>query len=214
MPVTAAAREAILLPLLFLTVGLLGGLRIADTVTWLPPPLFTLVLALLMVGALVRCRTFAPECIMNPSRSTLANLNGLVVLLTVLVASAQAFNLATPDTGLPRTLFVVLFLILLLNTLVASADRSRMLWSLLVIFGSAFLLKFVVLAELSSPVEGLIHRALLALFEGVTLGMVSQPPLHSATGYLALLTLALFVIGLTLLPSGGSGNTEQVSTTN
>ena len=202
---TPAAREAFALPLLFLTVALLGGVRVADRVSLVPPPLFTLVLALLMVGALVKCGALAPWRLVHASRPALANVNGFAVMAAAFAASAQAFNVATPDTGLPRVLFHVLFLVLLLNTVAASADRVRLLRSLLVIFGSAFTLKFVVLGALSSPADTALQRALVVLFEGVTLGMVSQQPLHPATGYLAFFTLVLFLFGLTLLPPAGHG---------
>ena len=195
-----AARDAIVLPLLFLTVALFGGLRISERVALLPPPLFALVLALLLFGALVKCGALSVERLMSPSRHALANLNGAVVMLTTFVAGAQAFNLATPESGVPRVLFNVFFLVLLANTFAASADRVRLLRSLLVIFGSAFILKFIVLAALSNPAEGLLNQALLAIFEGVTLGAVTQDVLHPATGYVAFFTLVLFVIGLALLP--------------
>src|SRR5439155_23392381 len=45
----STAREAFCLPLLFLTVVLLGGIRIFDRVVLLPPSLFALVLALLLL---------------------------------------------------------------------------------------------------------------------------------------------------------------------
>lgn len=209
---TAAAREAILLPVLFLTVALLGGLRIAEDVSWQPPPLFTLVLALLLVGTLVRCRAFAPEHLMNQSRSTPEQLNGVVILLTVFVASAQAFNLVTPESGLPRALGVVLFFILLLNTLAGSADRPRLLGSLLVIFGSGFVLKFIVLSALARSPEGILTRLFRWAFEELTLGMVLQPKLHASTGYIAFLTLVLFAYGLIRLPTGEPGGTVPAAT--
>lgn len=201
MPVTAAAREAILLPLIFLTVALLGGLRISDTLDFRPPALYTVVLALLMAGALVRSGTLAPERLYGPVRSTLANTNGIVVFATVFFASAQVFNLVTPDTGLPRLLFYVLFTSLLLYTLAASATRAPLLRSLLVVFGSAFVLKFVVLAAMSRPTEGLGQGLRRVALEVVTFGSVLQPSYHPATGYIAFLTLALFLFGVTLLPS-------------
>src|SRR6266850_4041644 len=46
------AREAVYLPLMALTVALLGGLRIGAPVVLLPPPLFALVLGLLLMGVL------------------------------------------------------------------------------------------------------------------------------------------------------------------
>jgi hypothetical protein len=201
--------EAVYLPLLFLTVALLGGLRIAERVALIPPPLFTLVLAVLLLGVLVRSGGLAPEGLMSASRAPLANLNGLVVIVTMLAASAQAFNAATPESGAPHVLFNLFFLVLLANTFAASPDRVRVLRSLLVIFGSAFTMKYVVLAALSSPAEGLFKQALLVLFEGVTLGTVSQDAFHPATGYVAFLTLVIYLVGLALLPTTGRGGSQS-----
>jgi hypothetical protein len=197
----SAASEAFYLPALFLTVVLLGGIRIADRVVLLPPPLFALVLALLLFGVLARSGGIALHRVMSAGRPALANVNGLVVILTMFLASAQVFSLVTPESGLPRLLFSVFFLVLLLNTLAASPDRVRVLRSLVVIFGSAFVLKFVVLAALSDPTGGMLKRALLVLLEGVTLGTLTQNVFHESTGYVAFFTIALFIVGLALLPS-------------
>jgi hypothetical protein len=196
-----AAREAIYLPVLFLTVALLGGVRIGQRVTLLPPTPFALMLALLLTGILVRCGALAPDRLMSASRRTLANLNGFVLLVAMFFASAQAFNTATPDAGLPRVVFSVFLLVLLLNTLAALPDRVHVLRSLMVVFGSAFVIKYIVLATLSSPVDGRLKQALLLLLEGVTLGTLTQEPFHAVTGYLALVTLFLFLVGLALLPN-------------
>ena len=209
---TAAVREAILLPVVFLTVALLGGLRIAENMSWEYPSLSTLVLGLLLVGALVRSRAFAPEHLMNPSRSTLEQLNGAVIVLTVFAASAQTFNLVTPDTGIPRGLSVVLFFILLLNMLASSTGRPQLLGSLLVIFGSGFVLKFIVLSALPSSPEGFVARFVLWVFDGLTLRLLRQPELHPSTGYVAFLTLVLFVYGLIQLPEGEPGGTATTGT--
>jgi len=195
------ATEAFYLPALFLTVSLLGGVRVADRVVLLPPPLYALVLGLLLFGVLARTGTLALHRLMNSNRAAVANLNGLLVMLTTFLASAQVFNLVTPESGLPRLLFDVFFLVLLLNTLAAAPDRVRVLRSLVVIFGSAFVLKFIVLAALSDPAGGMLKRVLLVLLEGVTLGTLTQDVFHESTGYLAFFTLALFMIGLALLPS-------------
>ncbi|MBI2189521.1 MAG: hypothetical protein HYU37_20690 [Acidobacteria bacterium] len=196
-----AVREAIALPLLFLTVTLLGGLRIADRAALAPPPLFALVLSVLLLGLLVRCGAFAPLRLLHRSRPLLANVNGLIVVGALFLASAQAFNVATPESGLPRALFNLVFLVLLANTIAAAPDRLRMLRSLLVIFGSAFVVKFIVLAALSQPAETPATRALRILFEGITLGSVTQDVLHPATGYVAFFTLILYLFGLVLLPA-------------
>jgi hypothetical protein len=195
-----AAREAFTLPLLLLTVTLLGGLRAGDRVDLVPPSLFSLVLAMVLGGALVRSGTLAPDRLMHSERGALANLNGLAVLVTLLVASAQALALVTPDWGLPRIAASVFLFVLLLNTHAASPDRERLLRSLVVIFGSAFILKFVILAALSDPVQGRLARALQVLLEGVTLGSLTQPVYRSLTGYVAFATLVLYLIALALLP--------------
>jgi hypothetical protein len=66
------------------------------------------------------------------------------------------------------------------------------------------LLKFVFLAALSSPAEGGLARALQLLFEGVTLGSVTQRTIHPAEGYLAFGTLVLYLVGVAALP-GSTG---------
>jgi hypothetical protein len=195
------ATEAVFLPLVFLTVTLLGGIRVTDRIALLPPPLFTLVLGLLFLGVLVKSGALAPHRLVHASRRGLANVNGAVVIIATFFASVQAFNLATPEAGLPRVLCDVFLLVLLLNTLAASPDRVRVLRSLMVIFGSAFVLKFIVLAALADPQGGLVKRSLLALLEGLTLGTLTQVAFHPATGYLAFFTLVLFMVGLSLLPS-------------
>jgi len=84
--------------------------------------------------------------------------------------------------------------------LAIAPDRARVLRGLAVTFGAAFVLKFVVLAAISSPAEGRLARALQLLFEGVTLGIVSQRPAHPVEEYLAFGTLVLYLVGLAGLP--------------
>jgi hypothetical protein len=194
-----SVTESLHLPLLFLTVTLFGGVRIAEHVRLVPPPLFALVLGLLLFGVLVRGGVVTPERFMNASRTPLENLNGLAVILTTFFASTQIFNLLIPEAGLPFVLFNVFFFVLLLNTFAGSPDRISVLRSLAVIVGSAFILKFILLTALSDPAGGALNRMLLAMLEGITLGTLSQPVLHVATGYIAFATLVLFLIGLALL---------------
>jgi hypothetical protein len=196
-------REAIVLPCVFLTVLLLGGLRIAESTSLVPPSPYSLILAVLLVRVVIQSGALAPERLMAASRSELANLNGFVVLTTLWLASAQAIALSIPESGLPRLALSVFFLILLLNTSAASPDRQRLLRSLAVTFGTAFVLKFVVLHAVSAPGEGAVKRALLALLDGVTVGALLQQVPDPITAYVALLALAMFLIGVMLLPSQG-----------
>jgi hypothetical protein len=194
------ALEVFWVPLLFLTVTLLGGVRIADRVVFVRPPLSALVLAVLLLAALVRSGAVAPQRLMHPSRSALQNSNGAAVLLTMFAATVQAFNSVIPEAGLPRLVVIVFLFILLLNTLAASDDRTHVLRSIAVILGSLFVLKFVVLAALSDPTGGWLKRVLVAALEGVTLGTLTQQTFAPITGYASFFALALFVGGLGLLP--------------
>lgn len=194
------AREAILLPLLLLTVALVGGVRPGADVTVPPPSLFALVLAVLLMGVLVQSGAYDPGRLVNGSRSMLANANGVVLLAVLFLAGAQVFSMLTPDTGLPRLVLSVYFLVLMLNTLAAAPDRVRVLRSLGVTFGAAFILKYVVLAALSDPAGSRLGRALQLLFEGITLGTVSQDVRPAAAGYLAFATVCLFLLAIWMLP--------------
>jgi hypothetical protein len=199
--VTNALREAVVLPGAFLTVLLLGSVRMAQSTTLVPPSAFALVLGLLVVRVAVQSGALAPERLLSESRSALANLNGAVVLLVLWLASAQVLALLIPDSGLPRIVFGVFLLILLINTAAASPDRIRLLRSLAVTFGALFLLKFVVLRELSAPGTSGLKRVLQTLLEGITLGALLQPVSHPATSYLALVCLVLFLVAVFLLPA-------------
>lgn len=200
-----SAREAISLPVLFLTVTLLAGVRLGSAVVLAPPSLFSLVLAVLLTGVLVQSGAFVPLRVMNASRPALANLNGGVLAVALLVTSAQVLSLLTPEAGLPRVLFSVYFLVLLLNTMAAGPDRVRVLRSLAVTFGAAFVLKFIVLDALSDPAGGRLARVLQLLFEGVTLGALTQEAQHPAAGYIAFGAVAMFLAALSLLPSTDRG---------
>lgn len=204
-PRDQATVEAIALPLIFLTVALLGGLRVsADGAgfRFVPPPLISLVLALLLIGVLVRGHRLLPARIMSSRRTPLENLNGSVVLVTLFFASAQLFNGVAPDAGLAHLVFNTVFFLLLWNTLAAGPEAGRLLHSLLVLFGSAFIVKHIILAGLYAPEAGLTRRALAVLLEGVTLGTMDGAPQAPATGYIAFTAVLLFFIGLYLLPGG------------
>jgi hypothetical protein len=197
----SAVREAVVLPLAFLTVVLAGSIRPGADVSVVPPPLASLVVAMLLVALLVRSGVLAPERLMGPSRSMLANCNGLVVLLTLFAASAQVISLVVPESGVPALVVWIALLSMIAQAFAVATDRVRMLRGLLVTFGAAFSLKFILLASLSAPAEGRVARAVQMLFEGLTLGTVSQRAPHPVEGYLAFGTLVAYLIALAFLPS-------------
>jgi hypothetical protein len=79
-----------------------------------------------------------------------------------------------------------------------------MLRSLLVLLGSAFVLRFVILESLYAPGSGALKRVLTVLLEGATLGTMDYAAAAPATGYIAFATLTLYLVGLFLLGAGTS----------
>ncbi len=203
-------REAIVLPCIFLSVALMGGLRIAGTVRLVPPSVMALILGMALLGTLARARAFAPERLMNANRTGLENVSGLVVIATLFAASAQVFNLLTPEHGLLFAIFSIYFFVQLMTALAGVTDRSSVLRSLTVLFAAAFILRFVVLEGMYAPEGGLLKRLATALLQGVSLGAIEYQPNAPGTAYVGFFTLLLFMIGLFLLPShyedrGGRG---------
>lgn len=194
-------REAFTLPLALLTIALLGGARLlpAGGVRFEPPPLMALVLAALLIALLTRAGAMAPGRLFSPSRPGLANASGAVVLLALLAATAQVFHLLTPARGLPAFFVNVLFVTLLLNTFARRTDRTHLLGSLAIVFGSALVLKYVVLDALAAP-GGMGRRLVTATLEGLTLGALGLEAHAPAMGYLAFTVTAMYLIALWWLP--------------
>jgi hypothetical protein len=176
-------------------------LRSGGEVSVVPPSVASLVMATVLLVLYVRSGTLAPQRLMNGARSTLANLNGFSVLATAFLASAQVITLVIPDAGVPALMVWTVLVCLVLQAFAIGPDRTRLLRGLLVTFGAAFTLKFVVLAAISTPAQGRVSRALQLLFDGMTLGTVSQRPPYSFEGYVAFGTLALYLVGIALLPA-------------
>lgn len=193
----------IALPMIFLTVALLGGLRVSaeDRVfVFIAPPLITLVLATLLMSLFARGGLIDLKAWLSSSRPALENAAHALTLLALFFASAQAFNSVLPERGLLFWLFSFFFLWTLWNNQFASFDARRLLRSLAVLFGTAFVLKHMLLATLYAPEGGWLKRLAGVLLEGVSLGTLDAQAFAPATGYISFFTLALYVAGLVLLP--------------
>ena len=152
----------------------LAGSRVADCLTFVPPP-SALVLGMMLFGVLVRGRVLATESLMSASRTPVENLNGLTVILSTFFAATQVFNLVTPESGLPFLLFNVFFLVLLVNTLAGVYDRVSVLRSMAVIVVRRVHPEVHRARAISDPGDGMLKRLLFVLLEGVTLGTLTQP---------------------------------------
>lgn len=199
-------HEAFTLPIAFLSVALLGGLRIdtAGRFGFAPPPLMALVLAVVLVAVLFRAGAIVPAALVHPARPGLANASGLAIVLALGAATAQVIATLTPDGGLLTLVFDVAWLVLFGNTLAARPDRRRLLASLLVIFGAAFVVKYVILSALYAPDSSFMKRAVMALLEGVSLGGLAYQPPGPATGYVAFAAVLLYVGAVAALPQAAA----------
>jgi hypothetical protein len=181
---------------------------------FLPPSLITLVLAVLLLllfvrGGLIEIRSLIASA--NPPSTNVAH---IWMLLTLFFASAQAFNSVLPERGLLHWLFSFCFLWTLWNNQFSFFDARRLLRSLLVLFGTAFTLKHLLLASLYSTDGTWLKRLTGALVSGVTLGALDAEQFAPATGYVSFFTLGLYIVGLMLIGFSHqiTGSTDLVLT--
>lgn len=192
----------VVLPLIFLTVALLGGLRVSEgsrAFIFMPPPLITLVLSVLLVILFVRGGLIELRWLISVENPALTNIAHAWLLITLFFACAQAFNSVLPEHGLLHWLFSFFFLWTLWNNQFSSFDARRLLRSLTVLFGTAFVLKYMLLASLYSQDGGWLKRVASALVSGVTLGTLDAPLFAPATGYISFFTIGLYIVGLVLM---------------
>ncbi len=192
----------VVLPLLFLTVILLGGLRVNGddrAFMFFTPSLITLLLAALLVILFVRGRLIAVQTLISGSNPPLENASHVWLLIILFFASAQAFNSVLPERGLLHWLFSFFFLWTLWNNQFSTFDARRLLRSLVVLFGTAFILKHVLLASIHSTGGGWLKSLTSTLVSSVTLGALETNQFAPATGYISFFTLCLYLVGLVLL---------------
>ncbi|HYH85677.1 MAG TPA: hypothetical protein VEX60_09350 [Pyrinomonadaceae bacterium] len=193
----------ILLPTIFLIVALLGGVRVASetgALVFVAPPLVTLILAVMLLALFARGGAVVLGRWLSADNAAAANVSHALTLGALFFASAQSFNSVLPDAGLLRWVLSFFFLWTLWQNQFAAFDARRLLRSLIALFGTAFVIKHVLLASLYAPDGGWLKRLAGALLEGVTLGTLEGQAFAPATGYISFFTLALYVCGLVLLP--------------
>lgn len=210
-----ALVEFVLLPTLFLSVALLGGVRVAagtGALVFVAPPLITLILAAMLLALFARGGAVQLGRWLSGEHSVLTNVSHALTLAALFFASAQSFNTVLPERGLLRWVFSLFFLWTLWQQQFAPFDARRLLRSLAALFGTAFVLKHLLLAPLYTGDGGWLRRTVGLALEGVSLGTLDAPAHAPATGYISFFTLALYVGGLALLPpapgGGPSGHTE------
>ena len=194
-----ALLHFILVPTMLLTVTLLGGLRIAAPnrqFVFLGPPLITLVMASLLGSLFLRAGAINLHHWFDLEQPTLTIVSHLLTLSALFFASAQAFNSVLPETGLLHWMFSFFFLWTLWTNQFSAFDAKRLLKSLIVLFGTAFVLKHLLMSGLNAAEGGWLRRIAATLLSGIA---IDVPAFAPATGYLSFLTLVLYVVSLLLI---------------
>jgi len=194
-----ALLHFIVLPTILLTAGLLGGLRIeAQTrqFVFIAPPLVTLVLAILLGSLFVRAGAIDLRYWLTVEQPTVTNLSHLLTLMALFFATAQAFNSVLPESGLLHWLFSFFFLWTLWTNQFSNFDSRRLLRSIIVLFGTAFVLKHLLVAALHAGDGGWLKTIASSLLQGIAIDVPSFAP---ATGYVSFFALVLYIAGLLLI---------------
>ena len=195
--------QYIVLPLIFLTTALLGGLRLnaADNgFLFLKPPLVCLIFASILLVLFFRANLVRLNGWFTENFSLTKNLANGCVLLTLFFASTQIFNSLLPERGLPFWIVAFCFFWTLWNNLFAEFDTKRLVQSLGGMFGLAFVVKYLVLAGLTAPtnkgwIQGIFENPTQEAFTW----LLDLPKFAPATGYIQFFALVFYLIGLFLL---------------
>jgi hypothetical protein len=202
------------LPLIFLTVTLLGGLRLSGadrSLIFVPPSLFCLVAASVLMILFFRAGLVRMDGWFSERFDLVKNVANACVLATLFAASTQLFNSLLPERGLPLWIIGFCFFWTLWNNLFSDFDTKRLLRSLGALFGLAFVVKYIVLASLAAPASDSWLRSVLEnpLREGATY-ILDLPRFSAGTGYLQFFAVAFYLLGLFLAPTSTSlGKTDR-----
>jgi len=196
--------QYIALPLIFLTVALLGGLRLSaedNAFLFLKPALICLIYASVLLVLFFRAGLLKLEGWFSESFSTVQNIANGSVLLALFFASAQIFNSLLPERGLPFWVFAFCFFWTLWNNLFVEFQGKRLLQSLGSIFALAFVAKYLILSYLTAPVSASWWRGLLEnpTQEAFT-WLLDLPRFSAGTGYIQFFAVIFYLLGLFLLP--------------
>lgn len=204
-PASSAVYSYLLLPFLFLTVALLGGLRInsADSsFIFLKPALIYLIFSVVLMLLFVRARLIVIEGWFAEDMPVLRNIANGAVFVSLFAATAQLFNSLTPERGLPFWIISFCFFWTLWNNLFAEFDTKRLLKSLGGLFGIAFFTKYLLLANLAAPEGGSwLNRIIENPAQEAFTWLLDIPRFSPATGYIQFFTVLIYLFGLYLLPT-------------
>ncbi len=192
----------LVVPLGLLTVALMGGMRFAvesSELRYIAPQLIALILAAFALILFVRGGLVELSEQIGERLGLMENLSGAIFLVSLYFATAQVFNLVTPERGLLNFCFNLFYFLIFFNNLFVVFNPQRLVKSLAIILGISFALKYLVLADLFAPTESWSKYILQKLMQTASLGALEFAVFAPATGYLAFATLVLYLIGLYLI---------------
>lgn len=202
----------LLLPALFLSVSLLGGLRFAldGSLVFVVPPLACLIFGALTLVLFVRAGMIDIGAWFSESAPTLGNISHAGIMLVFYMALVQVYNSLLPEEGLPFWIVGFCFFWTLWNAAFAEYDSRRLVQSLGGLFLLAFIVKYMFLLNLTPESSGSWSEYLSAgkIAKEAAGYLLSLPGYGSATGYAQFFVLVLFGFGLFLLPAKAPGATN------
>lgn len=201
-------RLYIFLPLIFLTVALLGGLRLAaadNAFLFVKPALLCLIFAAILIALFFRAGLLHFEEWFSEEFSSLKNAANAAVLVALFFASVQIFNSLLPEQGLPFWVVAFCFFWTLWNNLFVRFEGKRLLQSLGSVFAFAFAAKYLLLASLTAPANTSWWRAILENPAQETFTwLLDLPRFAAGTGYVQFFAVIFYLLGLFLLPASTS----------
>ncbi|HTK37917.1 MAG TPA: hypothetical protein VL325_05445 [Pyrinomonadaceae bacterium] len=194
----------VLLPVIFLTVTLLGGLRVAsadNALVFLRPELICLVFAAILLVLFVRARLIDLGGWFSESFSSVKNISSGVVLFSLFTASVQLSNSLLPEAGILFWIIGFCLFWLLWTNLFGGLSPEKLVRSLAAGFGLVFVVKYLVLANLTAPAsENWLRGMLENPSKEAFTWLLDLPRFAPATGYIQFFTIVLYLAGLYLLP--------------
>ena len=201
----SAVPTYMVVPVIFLAVTLLGGLRLGsldNSFIFLKPPLVCLVFAAVTMVLFFRGRLIQVNGWLSERFTLLRNTANACILITLFAATVQLFNSLLPEQGLPFWIVGFCFLWTLWNNLFSEFDTQRLLRSMGALFGLAFVVKYLVLANLTAP-EGTtwLQRIIENPGREAFTWLLDLPRYGPGTGYIQFFAIVLYLIGLYLTPA-------------
>ena len=193
------------LPIIFLTAALLGGLRFSSadgSFIFIKPSLLCLIYAAMLMILISRSHLVRLGSWFSEESSLISNAASAATIASLYIASTQIFNSLIPEQGLPYWIVAFCFFWTLWNNIFADFDTRRLVRSLGALFALAFIVKYLVLLNLTTPSnQSWLESVLQSPSKSVASWLLDIPQFSAGTGYVQFFAVAIYMLGLYLLPA-------------